>query len=90
MTNEARTEDGVDIQQAARRDALQAVLDHGKTVWVVFGVYHDRSGSKILEVYTDQWQAQDRVDMLREGGSVCSVDYAKIPINKTFGVDLNP
>lgn len=72
------------------QEAIQAVLDRGNAVWVVFGVYSDRSSSKILGVYTDQWAAQDRVDMLREGNSAYFVNYAKVPLNKTFGVELNP
>jgi hypothetical protein len=77
-------------KEMTTQEAIQAVLDRGNAVWVVFGVYSDRSGSKILGVYTDQWAAQDRVDMLREAGSVYSVNYAKVPLNKTFGVELNP
>lgn len=76
--------------QQATANALTRVLERGKVVYVVFGVYSDRSGSKILGVYTDQLAADDRVQIAREAGSAYSVNYAKIPLDKSFPVDLNP
>jgi hypothetical protein len=82
--------DSLTEKELSTEQAIQAVLDRGNVVWVVFGVYSDRSGSKLLGVYTDQWAAEDRVKMLKEAGAVYSVNYARMPLNKTFGVELNP
>lgn len=68
----------------------KAVAERGQVVWIVFGVYRDRSGSKIFGAYTDQSAAEDRVKLAREADSVYSMNYAKVPLNKVFPVDLNP
>lgn len=78
------------VSSDERTNALTAVLERGKFVYVVFGVYNDRSGSKILGVYTDQGAADDRVQIIRAGEPAYSVNYAKVPLDKTFPVDLNP
>ena len=67
-----------------------AVAERGQVVWIVFGVYSDRSGSKIFSAYTDQWAAEDRVKLAKEPGSIFSMNYAKVPLNKAFSVELNP
>jgi hypothetical protein len=85
-----RTSETLTPQQQATADALTRVLERGKFVYVVFGVYHDRSGSKILGVYTDQSAADDRVQIMRAAEPAYSVNYSKIPLDKTFPVDLNP
>ena len=79
-----------DIEREGRVALVQAVLDRGKAVWVMFGVYSDRSGSKILGVYTDQSAAEDRVKLAREAGAAYQINYVKCPLDKTFGVELNP
>lgn len=76
--------------QQATANALTRVLERGKFVYVVFGVYVDRSGSKILGIYTDQTAADDRVQIAREAEAAYSVNYAKVPLDKSFPVDLNP
>lgn len=61
-----------------------------QNLWVVFGVYSDRSGSRILGVYTTQGDAEDRVHLAREAGASYFINYAKVPLDKAFTVDLNP
>jgi hypothetical protein len=77
-------------EQETRAAVLQYALDRGKAVWVVFGVYNDRSGSKLFGVYTDQAQAAERVKMAKEAGAIYSLNYARMPLDQVFGVDLNP
>lgn len=77
-------------EQPSSEQIITAIVERGKVVWVVFGVYHDRSASTILGIYTDQWTADDRVQMARAAGSMYSVNYAKVPLDKTFPVDLKP
>jgi hypothetical protein len=91
MTSDTqRTSETLTPQQQATADALTRVLERGKFVYVVFGVYSDRSGSKILGIYTDQAAADDRVQLARQAIPAYSVNYAKVPLDKTFPVDLNP
>lgn len=76
--------------QQATANALTRVLERGKFVYVVFGVYSDRSGSKILGIYTDQGSADDRVQIAREAEAAYAVNYVKIPLDKSFPVELRP
>ena len=79
-----------DRPEMTTREALQAVCDRGKFVWVVFGVYGDRSGSKLLGIYTDMRAAEDRVKLLKSAESAYSVNFAKMPLDQASGVRLDP
>lgn len=59
-------------------------------VYVVFGVYSDRSGSKIFGVYNEQHEAEDRTKIAKDAGATYSVNYVKVPLDKAFPVELNP
>lgn len=71
-------------------DPITATAERGKVVWVIFGVYPDRSGSKILGIYSGQAAAEDRVQIAKSAGAGYSVNYIKVPLDKSFPVDLNP
>lgn len=73
-----------------KRLRLAATEPPQQFVYVVFGVYSDRSSAKLLGVYSQMAAAEDRVKMLREGESIYQVQFAKVPLNKTFGVELRP
>lgn len=73
-----------------RAAAITAVAERGKYVYVVFGVYLDMSGAKVLGVYTDQGIASQHVEMAKAAGAALSVNYAKMPLNTIFAVELRP
>ena len=85
-----RTQDEVAQEQERTAAAFSSILERGKVVWIVFGVYQDRSGSKILGVYASMEEAHDRVQLAREADAIYNVNYAKVPIGRAFTVDLNP
>lgn len=77
-------------ETVSRAEVFTRVLEAGKFVWIVFGVLSDRSGTKIFGVYHDQSQAEERVKIAREAGAIYSMNYAKVPLDRAFSVDLNP
>jgi hypothetical protein len=61
-----------------------------KFFYVVFGVYSDKSGSRILGIYSDQQAAADRVELARHAEAAYAVNYAKVALDRAVAVDLNP
>lgn len=59
-------------------------------VYVLFGIYADRSDAKILGVYTTIEAAQDRLNITRSADSVYRCNYIKMPLDRAAPVRLEP
>lgn len=61
-----------------------------RRVYVVYGMYSDRSGAQIFGIYEDASQADDRVEIARAAGAAYTVNCITMPLNRAEPTNLVP